>query len=275
MGSGKTHIAKNYIHRNPNTISILSITFRVSLARYLASEFGISCYLEENIWNDDNRQRRERIVICLDSFYKLDIDQYDIIIIYEATFVQYHLLLGTIRPSDISTTLTKLKLYLKNTNKIIFMQHRIPDSTINFYCNLISCDPFDKNIVTKQKFDKPTALQALKKWAKIGSMISFMIQGYRSSFNITDGKSNNPFIVFCSRVDFSLALLQIMREVAQVEFGDEATMRVKGVWAQIQNDPWWCSKILTNPNSTAIDCDVLMVTNVLQAGHNSYFCTGN
>ncbi|CEP19748.1 hypothetical protein [Parasitella parasitica] len=80
-------------------------------------------------------------------------------------------------------------------------------------------------------------------------MVSYMIKDYIDSFNADDQKSVSPFIVFCSRVDFSLALLQIFRS------------------AQVQNDAW-CSRFPTNPNSAALDCDILIVTNVLQAGHS-------
>lgn len=267
MGSGKTHITKTYISRLDKNTSILSVTFRVSLARYLAEQFQLNCYLDADIFGAEGKEKRRRLVVCLDSLHKIDIEEYDLIVIDEATFVQYHLLSGTIQPNAITSTLTKLKLYLQSASKVILMQHRIPDASINFYCNLISCDPFDTNIVTKKKFDKPTVLQPLKQWAQLNHMISFLVKDYINSYNTVDGKSNNPFIIFCSRVDFSLALLQILREVAQEQFDDHAVSRIKGVWAQIQNDPW-CSQFLTNPNAAAIDCDVLIVTNVLQAGHS-------
>ncbi|CEP12324.1 hypothetical protein [Parasitella parasitica] len=268
MGTGKTFLAKNYIAILDASVTVLSITFRVSLAKYLSNEFGMACYLEEGVWLDENTQRRERLVVCLDSILKLKEDEaYDVIIIDEATFVQYHLVAGTIPANEITIVLQKLKLLLQGANKIVFMQHRIPDTSINFYCNLIQCDPNDRNIVTKQKFDAPTVLQPLKKWSKIGDMVSYVIKDYIDNFNLDDQKSNSPFIVFCSRVDFSLALLQMFRKVAEERFGVAATDRIKGVWAQVQNDPW-CSRFLTNPNSAAMDCDVLIVTNVLQAGHS-------
>lgn len=270
MGTGKNHLAKQYINMlDPATTVVLSITFRISLAKYLTSEFGFTSYTEDSVRTDQDSMRRERIVVCLDSIVKLKKDEeYQVVIIDEATFVQYHLVAGTIPTTDLNTIIQKLKTILQHDDKVIFMQHRIPGSTINFYCNITNVDPFDRHVVTKRKFNAPTVLQPSKRWAKITDMVSYMIKDYIDSFNTDDQKSISPFIVFCSRVDFSMALLQIFRSVAEARFGVGAVERVKGVWAQVQNDAW-CSRFITNPNSAALDCDIMIVTNVLlQAGHS-------
>lgn len=46
-----------------------------------------------------------------------------------------------------------------------------------------------------------------------------------------------------------------------------AANRIKGVWAQVQSTEW-NSNFLQDPNAYSIECDVLIVTNVLQAGHS-------
>ncbi|KAI9326674.1 hypothetical protein BD770DRAFT_303430, partial [Pilaira anomala] len=51
MGAGKTFVADQFIRRLPRTASVLAITFRISLAKYLATRLNMSCYLEKNIWD--------------------------------------------------------------------------------------------------------------------------------------------------------------------------------------------------------------------------------
>ncbi|KAK9328763.1 hypothetical protein V1520DRAFT_202937 [Lipomyces starkeyi] len=95
MGAGKTHAIREYRIAN-RWLSVLSITFRQSLARYLSSELGLTCYLDDGFWRPD--ADRSRCVVCLDGIGKLgsDPDAYDLIIIDECVFVQYHFLAGTI-----------------------------------------------------------------------------------------------------------------------------------------------------------------------------------
>lgn len=147
------------------------------------------------------------------------------------------------------------------------MQHRLPESTIDFYCNILGCESSDR------KFEKPTVLQPLRQWDFSQDMIANMIRDYIQNFNVEDRRSSSPFIIFCSRVDFSLMLYQLFCEAAQDAFPEEVCMaavdRIKGVWAQVQNNQW-NSHFLRDPNSYAIDCDVLIVTSVLQAGHSLY-----
>ncbi|KAI9364645.1 hypothetical protein BD770DRAFT_439539 [Pilaira anomala] len=52
----------------------------------------MSCYLEKNIWDTttEAEEKRERIVVCLDSIYKLKKRDYDVLLLDEGTFVQYH-----------------------------------------------------------------------------------------------------------------------------------------------------------------------------------------
>ncbi|CEP18097.1 hypothetical protein [Parasitella parasitica] len=124
MGTGKTHLAKQFISNLDPSVNVLSITFRVSLAKYLAGQFQMSCYLDDGIWDADSIDARQRLVICLDSILKLrEEEEYSVIIIDEATFVQYHLVAGTIPSNGITPILNKLKYLLQNADKIIFMQH--------------------------------------------------------------------------------------------------------------------------------------------------------
>lgn len=79
----------------------------------------------------------------------------------------------------------------------------------------------------------------------------------------------NHFFVFCSRVDFLLTLYQLFLDLVKELFPEQVASRIKGVWAQVQNTEW-NSNFLRDPNAYSIDCDVLIVTNILQASHNLY-----
>ncbi|KAI8378080.1 uncharacterized protein BYT42DRAFT_366724 [Radiomyces spectabilis] len=135
------------------------------------------------IWasTDEAVKKRTRLVVCLDSIYKVSDIAYDIILLDE-------------------DVLSRFRELLENAAKVIVMQHRLTESTINFYSTIMGLDPDDPSHITKRKFKKPTVLQPIK-------------------------------------ADFTMMLLYIMREVAAQEFGQEAMKRVKEVWAQVQKDP--------------------------------------
>lgn len=242
------------------------------MAKYLASRLQLSCYLEDGIWNEteESKSRRDRLVVCLDSIYKLKKSDYDVILLDEGAFVQYHFVSGTIK-TGLSSILSQFKFLLQNRSKIIVMQQCLPETTIDFYCNLVGCESSNRNAVSKRKFEKPTVLQPLHQWSCPQEMIANMVRDYIENFNVEDGRSNSPFIVFCSRVDFSLMLYQLLCEVANDALPEEARTtgvnRIKGVWAQVQNNQW-DTRFLRDPNAYALDCDVLIVTSVLQAGHS-------
>lgn len=44
MCTGKTHVAQQYFNRHPHS-SVLAVTFRISLAKYLSTRLFLNCYL--------------------------------------------------------------------------------------------------------------------------------------------------------------------------------------------------------------------------------------
>ena len=85
MGCGKTHVADQCLQRHVSK-SVLVLTFRRSLATYLAERFKISHYLEDDIWHASNATKRERLVVCLDSIGKFEKDDYDIVLSDEGIY---------------------------------------------------------------------------------------------------------------------------------------------------------------------------------------------
>jgi hypothetical protein len=123
--------------------------------------------------------------------------------------------------NKLTDVIDAFKCKLENAKKVIVMQHRIPESIIDFYANLIGLDPDNKSEVTKRKFEKPTALRPLHSYEDKNVMILQMIKDYIRNFNEADMCSNRPFVVFCSRADYALLLLYILRQLATEKFGEQ------------------------------------------------------
>lgn len=260
MGSGKTFIADDYVRNQPDQ-SILVITFRISLARYLATRFGMKCYLETDAFDDDNDRR---IVVCLDSIWKIQRSAYDLVILDEATFIRHHFVSGTIK-EKISCVIRKFTMLLQSACRIIIMQHRVTDACIDFFCSLSGCDP--DSDVTKRKFDRPVPLLPVKVTNDLPSLVGSIIKRYLDNFDVDDQLSKSPMVIFCTRADYAMFLMWLLRDIAKVRFGDEACNRIRGIWSTVQDEPW-NKEFLDSPNKIAHECDVVIVTTVLQAGHS-------
>ncbi|KAK9385142.1 hypothetical protein V1515DRAFT_623635 [Lipomyces mesembrius] len=154
MGTGKNHAIREYLREIPG-LSVLSITFRQSLARYLARELGLECYLDNGFWREDSKDRRRRCVMCLDSVYKLgsvvDMEPYDLVVIDECVFVEYHFLADTItnRLPEILRTFQGL---LHDARRVICMQHLIPDTAIAFYMNCMKLGAGSRDVVRRKGY---------------------------------------------------------------------------------------------------------------------------
>ncbi|EIE84266.1 hypothetical protein RO3G_08976 [Rhizopus delemar RA 99-880] len=57
MGAGKTYVADEYTKSLSSTASVLSVTFRISLAQYLASRLNLNSYLDPNIWDETEESK--------------------------------------------------------------------------------------------------------------------------------------------------------------------------------------------------------------------------
>ncbi|KAK9234420.1 hypothetical protein V1525DRAFT_391469 [Lipomyces kononenkoae] len=143
MGSGKTHCVKPYLQVNP-WLSVLSVTSRQPLARYLSSGLGLEGYLESNFWALNARDRRRRCVVCLDSVSKLlsDEEPYDMTAIDECVCVQYHFSAGTItgglgrRHADLRETAAGIRA--------------IPETTAAFYMRALDLNSDSPGVVRRK-----------------------------------------------------------------------------------------------------------------------------
>jgi Origin of replication binding protein len=262
MGSGKTHVAHAYLNKNKQ-LSVLAITFRISLAKYMAQRLNLNCYLEKGIYDHD--EKSSRMVICLDSIYKLGTKDYDILLLDEATFIRYHFVSGTINATA-TAVVNKFVNLIRNAGKVIVMQHRISDSTVDFYVHIRRCKESYPEIV-KKKLDRPVLLHPLQLAVDVRELLAGLVSDYINNYVVEQQKSRMPIIVFCTRADYAEGVVYLLKVVAEKEFGEEAARRIKGVWSTVQDEEW-NSKFLQDPNQYARDCDILVATSVIQAGHS-------
>ncbi|KAK9328035.1 hypothetical protein V1520DRAFT_13625 [Lipomyces starkeyi] len=260
MGTGKTHCVREYLRAN-SWLSVLSITFRQSLARYLSSEFGLSCYLDNGFWAPDATAQRTRCVICLDSIGKLrpEAEPYDLIIIDECVFVQYHFLAGTItdRLPDVMRTFDRL---LQDSGRVIYMQHRIPENYGHG-----RGQPWSRSAESKCGLHPMKVLTSRSSGGR--TLTAYLASWYIWHFDRHAGRSTMPTVVFTTMAHHAGLLLSLLRKIATEHFGEEAASRIKGIWAGIQDDAW-IRQFLAHPNTAVDQVDVLISTSVLQAGHS-------
>ncbi|CAO3643536.1 unnamed protein product [Cunninghamella blakesleeana] len=251
MGTGKTKIIEDYINDEKH--------INKSLAA-LAEKLHLSSYLEKKVFNDE--EKSSILAICLDSIWKVKMKTpYDIVILDEGTFVQYHFVAGTIK-DKMPYVVSMFKNILIGSKKIIIMQHRIPLGTISFYCNILGIDPDDNTMVANFFFEKPTPLKPDRMCESLNELILMLEEDYCGHYCPVDKRSKKPLIIFCSRADYSLFFGLVPT------FGDEsATERIRCLCFYVQNEAW-SQKFLTSPNMFAHECDVLIVASILQAGHN-------
>ncbi|KAK9345822.1 hypothetical protein V1522DRAFT_442685 [Lipomyces starkeyi] len=258
MGTGKTHAVRQYLRRRPQ-LSVLSITFRQALARYLSQELGLKCYLDDNFWSPETD--RSRCMICLDNA------AYDLVIIDECVFVMHHFLAGTMTV-NLPNIVDAFRFYLRSARKVIAMQHRIPESCIAFYMHCMAL-PWDlNNAVIRRKVECPVVLhpmRVLTEESGCNLLTCKLISTYIEHFDRENGRSRMPIVVFTTRADHAALLLNLLRQVARERF--DAEDRIKAIWAGIQDDDWM-TEFLARPNSEVEDADVLITTSVLQAGHS-------
>ena len=95
------------------------------------------------------------------------------------------------------------------------MQHRIPDHTIYFYCNMCNVIDTDKTRVVKRKFMRPTILHPMRMCESAGALTSVLLNHYVSNFIVEDGKVDMPAVVFTTRADHAQMIVWMLRLVAK------------------------------------------------------------
>jgi hypothetical protein len=98
MVNGKSFVAEEHIKGIDPKKTVLSVTFRISVAKYLATRLSLDSYLDSGIWEktDEATNKKDRLAVCLDSIYKIIKSSYVVIFLDEGTFIQYHFVPGVV-----------------------------------------------------------------------------------------------------------------------------------------------------------------------------------
>jgi hypothetical protein len=87
---------------------VLLIGHRQALIRQLCSRLGLNCYLDDDKKEfQENRNRKRRYGVCLDSIWKIKDIKYDLVIIDECEQVLSHLLSDTMRNREMNYSYLK------------------------------------------------------------------------------------------------------------------------------------------------------------------------
>lgn len=123
MGTGKTKALARYLSAHQNK-SVLVVTYRKSLARELALKFpGFSHYKESPNWTS-----AEKVIVQIDSLWKLDASRYDIVVCDEATYTFSRLARGV---KNVSGCWKTMKHHLQKAKEVIFMDKNMSQSLVN------------------------------------------------------------------------------------------------------------------------------------------------
>ncbi|KAK9389519.1 hypothetical protein V1515DRAFT_630449 [Lipomyces mesembrius] len=232
--TGSTSSMRPHGHRENSCSSgvhrpVLSITFRQSLARYLAIELGLAGYLDDDFLVPTARALRKGCVVCLDSIGKVgsEVEAYDLIIIEECVFVQYHFVAGAV------------------TNKL----------------------PEVMRMFEQSKSHSPKGYRACCPAPHEGVDISQLWRTDVES--LSDQLPDRSTVVFTTRAHHASLILSFLRKVAAERFGEDAASRKQdqGHLVGVQDDEW-IRRFLAPPNAAVNEVDVLITTSVLQAGHS-------
>jgi len=124
-GTGKTELIGSYMaHPSMASKCIIVLTFRVSLAAYLADRLKCRLYTEDKILHPGNMSARKRLAICLDSILHIPNDQFDIVVLDEASLIRMHTVSDTIAPrrEDVLKVLTR---YIRDAETVIIAQYQL------------------------------------------------------------------------------------------------------------------------------------------------------
>ncbi|KAK9388816.1 hypothetical protein V1515DRAFT_596114 [Lipomyces mesembrius] len=194
---------------------------------------------------------------------------YDLVVIDECVFVQYHFLAGTITTTlpEVLAAFTKI---VTESPRVIAMQHRIPETSIAFYMDCMGLNAGDQSIV-KRKVNSPVVLHPMHVLTSMNgcrTLMAHLLSCYVRWFDPAENRSDMPIVVFTTRASHAALLVSTLRKEAKDRFGEEAMGRIKGIWAGVQDNDW-VKEFLALPNSKVDEVDVLITTSVLQAGHSS------
>ncbi|KAK9389352.1 hypothetical protein V1515DRAFT_578430 [Lipomyces mesembrius] len=172
MGAGKTHTC---------------ITFRQSLAKVSPRR---TCANATSMMTFGRRDRT--IAVALDN---VDMP-YDLVLIDECVFVEFHFLFGTMG-ANLPRVMNSFQSFLRSSRKVVAMQHRIPESTVSFYMEPMSL-AWGVDRVIRRKLVSLVVLHPMKVVTSYNGsnlLACKLVSPYMQSFDSMLGRSSMPIVV--------------------------------------------------------------------------------
>ncbi|KAI1002879.1 hypothetical protein K3495_g5330 [Podosphaera aphanis] len=264
-GSGKTELLHRLCLKYPEA-SILLISFRRALAVNLAERLGLTNYrdLTRNMWMAGGKDLR-RVAMCVDSAKKIpEHVKYDVILVDEAGAVRRHMVndfMGE-RGPEVRNSVRRL---VNISTTTIITQFQLLESDVEFWASFSGLDVHNEDdcrrwVVPAQPWCPPM------RWTENFEQTIWQLRRcYWEEYDEENDRTNYPIIVFCSLATHAMLLLSYWTET--VAPTRRARSRVHGIWGSVQEHSF-ARQFLTSPNTHANECDILLVTPILQAGHS-------
>lgn len=131
MGTGKSTALEKIIEQH--TGSLLIITHRKSLGRSMAKRYG-TAYYEDFENNLEELQKQSRLVICLDSIWKLETTRhFELVILDEVEQVLAHAMGETIRKKRRTAEVIEwLRHFITRANRVLMLDADLGELTRNY-----------------------------------------------------------------------------------------------------------------------------------------------
>nr|QOI90618.1 hypothetical protein HWQ62_00487 [Pyramimonas orientalis virus] len=170
-GTGKTVQLKKEIEKYPKDCRICVVSYNVVLCNKYHEMFndGFKLYNEESNCDVD------RIIICLDSLYRINDCEYDVLIIDEALSVLSHFDSSVMKRSQmVMNTLTSLMI---NSEKIIFLDANADEKLVTDTVKWIEKKKKTKAYYINNEYVRPTNRKfILMEERDVNKQISFVIE---------------------------------------------------------------------------------------------------
>lgn len=150
LGKGKTTAIKRLI-KEKNYERILCLSPRQAFARFLASDFDITCYLD-----GEGSYYSDKLVVSVESLYKININMdYELIVIDESESILNQFSSPTMNARYLQIFNTLIEI-INRAKKVICADAFISNRTINF------CKSFNEKITMIKNNTQPTKRTAIE-----------------------------------------------------------------------------------------------------------------
>jgi hypothetical protein len=155
------------------------------------------------------------------------------------------------------------KYLLTNAQHVVMLQDGITENNVQFYTSFVGIEALDRRYVHGCCFQKPVEIHPIKMTLDFHPAVVNMLKCYKNSIQ-PGGACLHPFMVFCNSAVLAEFFCRLLRTTATQCNAD--TKRIKGIWSQIKHTDDFCKRFAREPNTAALDADVIVCTSVIGAG---------